>query len=319
MNRVLLLIWVAAGILGLTGCTTTTVRVDRVLHTPSQQLKDDSPSGRKALAAIASLRQFGEAQAQVRQQIEDFCATQTRLVARLSTYAEPLTNETRYIRLATGLNNYFQMPLEHLRKNEAEIQERIAVFGGFFGTNDATGLAPRIDWEIAKTIMLLDEQKTWVQSLVKMVSHSRVQPIQEALGSVGGLTASEVESALSNFTNLPAQVAGLSGQADLAISATAREGFGGFRTIGIAEVNASDPEYRLILDSRTARLSQEAISKSSSTIAGDAQVIIVQESPAQFRTYQISNDPTTLMKNISLLVAKATAAAAKYLSGGIAP
>lgn len=303
MNRVLLLIWVAAGMLGLTGCTTTTVRVDRVLHTPSQQLKDDSPSGRKALAAIASLRQFQEAQAQVRQQIEGLWANQTQVAAT------PSNNAPQDVEI---LRSYFQDPLDDLSKQEDKIKAQIAVLRGFFeSTNDATGLAPRIDWEIAKTIMLLDEQKTWLPSFVLVVSHPGVPAVTRALGPGGAFTANagQLESAMSN----------LDVQANLAISKTAKEGFGGFRTIGIAEVNASDPEYRLILDSRTARLSQEAISKSSSTIAGDAQVIIVQESPAQFRTYQISNDPTTLMKNISLLVAKATAAAAKYLSGGIAP
>jgi hypothetical protein len=301
MNRVLLLIWVAAGILGLTGCTTTTVRVDRVLHASSQQLKDDSPSGRKALAAIASLRQFQEAQAQVRQQIEDLWANQPPMAAT------PSNNAPQDVEI---LKRYFQDPLDDLSKQEAKISAQVAVFRGFF-TNDATGLAPRIDWEIAKTIMLLDEQKTWLPSFVQVVSHPGVPAVKRALGPGGALTAnaSQLEIAMSNLVV----------QASLAIFETTKEGFGGFRTIGIAEVNASDPEYRLILDSRTASLSQEAISKSSSTIAGDAQVIIVQESPAQFRTYQISNDPTTLMKNISLLVAKATAAAAKYLSGGIAP
>jgi hypothetical protein len=341
MNQSLVPALVVAASLCLAGCATTTVRVDRVLHTPSQQLQDNSPSGRKVLVALASLRQFQTAQAQVRQQIESPWTNQTLMAVAPAPQAKPATNAeptsttaatiggaaatatgtslafatsakvTPVTNLAVALKNHLQAPLDSLAEQQAKVDAQIAVFCGFFENTNAIGMAPRIDWEIAKSIMLLDQQKTWVPSFVEQVWHSESPLVQEALRRAGGPTANnhQLTGALSNLTT----------QADLSISVAAREGFGGFRTVGVAEINASDPEYQMILNSRAANLSQDAISKSSSSIAGDAQVIIVQESPAQFRTYQISSDPTTLMKNISLLVAKATAAAAKYLSGGIAP
>ena len=305
MNRFFLPALVAAGILSLTGCTHTTVRVDRVLHTPSQKLKDTSPSGRKVLVALESLRQFQAAQAQIQQQIESLCINQPKVVDT------PLVNVTPVTNLTVALKEHFQAPLKSLKEQQDKVDAQIAVFCGFFENTNAIGMAPRVDWEIAKTIMLLDQQKPWVKNFDKSISQSKNPKVLELLRCAGSPTVSadQLESAINNLTN----------QVDQAISVAAKEGFGGFLAIGIAEINASDPEYQVILNSEAAKLSQDAISKSSSTISGDAQVIIVQESPAQFRTYQISNDPTTLMKNIAMLVAKATAAAAKYLSGGIAP
>ena len=295
MRRLGTFVWVVTGLLTFTGCTTTTIRVDRVLNAPSRQLKDNSPAGRKVLVAIRSLRDFGEALDTLRQQID-------RLPDSL-----PATNTNARKNLA----DYYQAPLQDLGSHQDKIQDQIGAFRAFFENSDATGLAPRIDWEVAKTIMLLDEQKRWLRGFIDTVSGAHVPAVKAALRVSGGFQADLGKLAIA-CSNLVAQ-------ADLVIATTAQQGFGGFQTIGVSEVNASDPDYQTILNSGFAHLSSEPITEASSTITGSSQTIIVQESPVQFRTYQISNDPTALVKSISLLVSKATAAAAKYMSGGIAP
>jgi len=48
---------------------------------------------------------------------------------------------------------------------------------------------------------------------------------------------------------------------------------------------------------------------------GDSTIMIVMESPCQFRLYQISNDPTRIVQNLSLITQKVLAAALRFAVG----
>ncbi len=331
MNRTLIRIVVGAGLLGLCGCASTTIQLDRVLTASGQKLKDNSPYGIKALRAMAALRQLQQAQDLVRVSLESIYEHQTKSEAFLLEQIHNVTNAeftsaiaTQRVALRLGLESRKRF-LDALQTADQNVKNRLAIFEEFFQTNNAVGLAPRIDWEVLRTIAFLNRQKDWLSA-----NQTNVQPLTSRedwtnlLYQIKGPAGRQASNALAELTRrVPSGfLKGVSEQAEgleLAVQTAGKDGFGGFRTIGVTEIDASDRAYRSILTSNSVPLSHDSFSKLKATTTGDATVIIVQESPTEFRLYQISNDPTTLMKNISLLVAKATAAAAKYLSGGISP
>ena len=65
-------------------------------------------------------------------------------------------------------------------------------------------------------------------------------------------------------------------------------------------------------------LSQQPLTNVRTSVSGDSSIMVVIEHPRQARVYQVSNDPVQLTRNISFLVTKASAAAARFASGGVA-
>lgn len=110
---------------------------------------------------------------------------------------------------------------------------------------------------------------------------------------------------------------------DLAATGTRKvsPGFGGFVAGDVYAIKPSDPMYATIFTTSSSRIktSSEPITKVSIGVTGDSSIMLVVEHPGQIRVYQVSNDPTTIVRNIALLVSKATAAAAKFLASGTTP
>ncbi len=86
-------------------------------------------------------------------------------------------------------------------------------------------------------------------------------------------------------------------------------GFGGFRQGGVYQINPGDPAYDRVLK---ARVAAQPITEIVLSAAGDTCVMLVQESPAQLRLYQISNDPTSILRNASFILNKIMQGAVKF-------
>lgn len=98
-------------------------------------------------------------------------------------------------------------------------------------------------------------------------------------------------------------------------STVARGGFGGFRATDIYEISPSDPMYERVLNATQFRV----MSSAEAHVAGDSGIMLVLEHAGQVRVYQVSSNPEQLVRNIGLIVSKATAAVAKYAAVGGAP
>ncbi|MBX3396806.1 MAG: hypothetical protein KF841_15725 [Phycisphaerae bacterium] len=95
----------------------------------------------------------------------------------------------------------------------------------------------------------------------------------------------------------------------LASAAAGSAGFGGFRQGGVFQINPGDPAYDRVL---VAVPAANPITEVRVRAVGDTGVMLVQESPAQMRLYQISNDPSTIMRNASFIMNKVLQAAVKF-------
>lgn len=86
-------------------------------------------------------------------------------------------------------------------------------------------------------------------------------------------------------------------------------GFGGLRQGGVYQINPGDPAYDRVLNGKAAA---NPISEVIIAATGDTGVMLVQESPAQMRLYQISNDPSAILRNASFILNKVLQAAVKF-------
>lgn len=130
-------------------------------------------------------------------------------------------------------------------------------------------------------------------------------------------------------TNLEAVLTEISSSAGLALRASAMA-FGGFKSTDVYPINPSDPMYAEILKSQSpiwavikvpfwSNTSLEPMTETWVGVSGDSAIMVVMEHPGQARVFQVSNDPAQITRNIGLLISKATSAAAKYTSDGLAP
>jgi len=119
-------------------------------------------------------------------------------------------------------------------------------------------------------------------------------------------------------------------QIEVRAAQAAKKRFGGFVATDVYLVNPSDPKYVDILKTRGPwhslfkevfwqDVSAESFTKASAGVTGDSAIMFVMEHPGQVRMYQVSLDPTQITSNIGMLVSKAAAAGAKYMSAGVAP
>lgn len=86
-------------------------------------------------------------------------------------------------------------------------------------------------------------------------------------------------------------------------------GFGGFRQGGVFQINSGDPAYDRVLNAGTAA---QPVTEAVIRAVGDTAVMLVQESPAQMRLYQVSNDPSSIMRNASFIMNKVLQATVKF-------
>lgn len=211
-----------------------------------------------------------------------------------------------------ALQKLLPLQLDEFKTREEALTGKIKELSNFFNATDATGLAPPIGREMIKAALLVDETRKWLVSLDDVLKAKR-----EEIRNMGDTAqVTEINSKLRSAMEAVHRATDEAGKTGAAIG---KRTFGGFRSIGVYEINPADPAYRKILGPDTAQLSLDAITSDNVTALGDSSVMIVQETPGQFRVYQISNDPTQIMRNVALLVSKALAAASKYFSGGLAP
>ncbi len=88
-------------------------------------------------------------------------------------------------------------------------------------------------------------------------------------------------------------------------------GFGGFRVLGVHRINAADPAYHRIVNSKRCKPAG-VFSEVESRVNGDSTIVFVQENPTQFRVFEIDNDPSALMRNVAYLMDKVLQAVVKY-------
>jgi hypothetical protein len=89
-------------------------------------------------------------------------------------------------------------------------------------------------------------------------------------------------------------------------------GFGGLATYGVFEIRPGDSLYQYVLG---AKAYPDPLSSASTTAGGESTVVFVQESPAQFRVKEISNDPSKIVQNVIAITNMALRAAAQAAAG----
>ncbi len=222
-----------------------------------------------------------------------------------------LENQSHPVKeLSNTLQRHLSRILERMYEKDNALVIQIKKLIGFFDEPDATNLGPKISLAILESSILVDETGVLISSFLSSLRTTQSAVIENKLAneSLKDLMTKVIESAAS------AKIT-----SETTSATVDSNSFGGFHSVGIYKINPADPAYKKILTARTIKLSEEPITGPSTQGLGDLSVMIVQEKPGQFRLYQISNDPTQLLKNVALLVNKATAAAAKYFSGGLAP
>ena len=135
--------------------------------------------------------------------------------------------------------------------------------------------------------------------------------LDELRGVIQIELAGEQREAMSRLADeLPSAVARYTARLDAAASAS--QGFGGFRQGGVYQINPGDPAYERVLK---ASLAPKPLLEVTVAASGDSGVMLVQESPAQMRLYQLGNDPATIMHNAGFILNKVLQAAVKFSAG----
>lgn len=96
--------------------------------------------------------------------------------------------------------------------------------------------------------------------------------------------------------------------------------FGGFVVTGVFAIKAGDPYYREVLKADAVGetvFSSRPFAQATVGAAGDTTALIVFDNPVQVRTYEVSNDPTQLIRNIAMIIDKALQAVVKYAPIGV--
>jgi hypothetical protein len=275
-------------------------------------LDDDDKSG-----CLQTDSRYGRAVVQTMARLEIFVEEFKRLGNVLNTVG---TSDPPLRKLLAG-------DVQDLRRSIEACETLIEDLSGLFET-DAIALAPRITAKLIRTRTLL---KTTIQPQLGSIKNLANTSEDLFLDIAGRKTAKEAEKAmLDKFEAFRARITtgdindlldDVADATDEIVAVTDRGiaefGFGGFATIGVFEINAADPIYRKIL--KRPVLTREEFTQASANIGGDSSIMLVMESPGQTRVYQVQNDPTQLVRNIAILIQKATAAATKILSSFVVP
>lgn len=122
--------------------------------------------------------------------------------------------------------------------------------------------------------------------------------------------AGEQRDAMQRLADdLPGVVARYSARLDAAHASASAIGFGGFRQGGVYQINPGDPAYAQVLSAKAAA---NPIMEVTVAATGDTGVMLVQESPAQLRLYQLGNDPAAIMHNAGFILNKVLQSAVKF-------
>lgn len=282
---------VALVVIVLGGCAQNelSVCVERVVldDEGAAQLREDSRYGRMVLATVGAMQECGENYYLMRRALEAASEEDDAITA----YAAEIVN-----RLGEGEN---------------EFDRQIGELMGLFEEPDATGMAPRINWMLMRAKLLLGVEATWMGSQLEDLARD-VELKETAAKRFRELKDREGRK-LEDVLELSKRIA-IGAAEDIR-----RIGFGGFLTVGVFEINPADPMYRKILAAECVTLSCDSFTCVRARIDGDSSIMFVMESPGQIRIYQIQNDPTQLLRNIAILIQKATAAATKMLSQMLMP
>lgn len=273
----------AAATLTSVGCQNTlTISVQMVTGVKKAQLQRDSRYGHQVLATIGSLAHLKKQSDDYKGQLAEF---------KSSTDVEFRNAEQLLAQLSSDIKD----KVDEIDKLRKELND-------FFKLSDATGQAPRIAWTLLRARQLADDHRRWWNELIADIK------------SLDSVAIEKVKPLL--------KIAAVAKNAALDLNATAkRGGFGGFQTVGIFEINPSDPAYQEVFKPGLSRasISWRTLTQATAMAVGDSSLMLVMESPGQVRTHQVSNDPTQLLRNVALIIGKATGAASKFLSGGLAP
>ena len=314
------------------GCQNTlTVRVQRALIPSSMKLSPNSRLGAQLGAAIEGL---------------------TRLISSCETMDQALEDFVRSFPdgpYRDAAKNAVTFWLEDLRKvtrpdpedKEPTASELRAQCQGYFAETDITGLTDEIRDTLRAVDKYLQENlrglRNWVAQAKKTNSFSALaETCAKTLipeDSTDPNKAKEAEALKSGAKATEGMVRGfsrsLSRIAARALSSV-KPGFGGFMSTDVYSINPSDPKYAEILKTHGPwhslgkslvwqDVSAESLTKASAGVTGDSAIMFVMEHPGQVRMFQVSLDPTQITSNIGMLISKASAAGAKYMSGGLAP
>lgn len=88
--------------------------------------------------------------------------------------------------------------------------------------------------------------------------------------------------------------------------------YGGFAVSGVFLINGGDPRYGEVVSAKPAG----TFGKATVEASGDTTAVIVFDDPIRVRTFQMSNDPRQLIRNVLMVIDKALQAVAKYASIG---
>jgi hypothetical protein len=283
------------------GCQNTLeLRVQRVCMPDETELQPGSRLGRALTRSVSNLREVVE-------YAEAFDAAHARLLEAVSDTKQAAS---------------FRPALEPLHRRVGEIRIRaeslIAEAQGHFDQPNAVNHKPEIRQTLSEVEEFFEADgrelgSYWAQMARLPVLEMIARPKPPDASAAAAVDAEERELA----ANVTSEASKAAAEVDVVASRgrqDAQPGFGGFVATDVYEINPSDPGWARVFGSRwrRPRLSREPITRASLGVSGDSAVMVVAEHPGQMRVYQISNDPTQLARNVSLLVGKAAAAAAKF-------
>lgn len=94
-------------------------------------------------------------------------------------------------------------------------------------------------------------------------------------------------------------------------AAASQRGFGGFRSLGVHQINPGDPVYQQVVDPDCYEPSG-VFSQAYAAVNGDSTIVFVQETPTQIRFFELDSDPSMLIQNILYITDKVLQAVVKY-------
>ncbi len=281
---------VLGSLLFLAGCQNSLeVRVQRCLIAPDLYLREKSEFGRRLRAAVGDLEKFKESCGATWQAIEKWARGKKQPDMAIRTLGD--------------------WPKEVERASE-EAQPWIAECNAYF-------LAPDFTREVLNARQTIHEVGEFLSLRARRLQQAAetamgLEHVKKTLGVKTGESSSLTKAFSGNQKTVDEALRGAFRSENL--------GFGGFHSTDVFVINPSDPKYADILrNDAWQNVSARPFTFAFSGVSGDSSIMFVFEHPGQIRVYQVSMDPTQITRNIGLLLSKATAAAAKYMTGGLAP
>lgn len=276
------------------------IRVERVIGVSSTRLDPDSRLGRRVDAAIRDLKTFvrrmDAADKSITGFIREFPPERQEIVELV---LDDLQADIRRFK-ETAVNNLADCHACYVRPDIA------------LAAPDVRLLLRKVDAFFDEVVPILASAR---ESAAETNSLRRLAD-REGIGDIAGF-----EEALDGA---------LGGAMRAATAERPSTGFGGFISTDVYTISPSDPAMREVLGSWSPwkplvwglfkrGVSVETLTDVKVGVSGDSSIMAVMEHPGQVRVYQVSMDPTQITRNVAMIVSKATAAAARFASGGVMP